>query len=37
MGIGWACTTAAAAPLAILWFVATPADQIVAGLLKMLL
>jgi hypothetical protein len=29
--------TAAAAPLAILWFVATPADQIVAGLLKMLL
>jgi hypothetical protein len=29
--------TAAAAPLAIVWFVATPAESIVAGLLKMLL
>jgi hypothetical protein len=29
--------TQAAAPLAIVWFVATPADRIVAGLHKMLL
>jgi hypothetical protein len=29
--------TQAAAPLAIVWLVATPVDNIVAGLLKMLL